>query len=87
MRRLTLAGTIIFGLLITAVSTGNAASTGGYSPAVYPGSERIQSEKSSHSTSANAAVHASSSSSEAGLVRKCIPQACGTPWCYMTRNP
>ena len=87
MRRLSIAGTFVFGLVIATVSIGNAASTGGYSPAVYPGSERIHSEKSSQNASASAAVHASSSSSEGPLVRKCIPQACGTPWCYMTRNP
>src|SRR3978361_2173211 len=86
MRRLTLAGAIVTSLLVAATSTGYAASTGGYSPAVYPGSERIQSAKSMDSSAANASAHATSSS-QGGLVRKCIPQACGTPWGFLTRNP
>ncbi len=87
MRRLTLAGAIITSLLIAATTTGHAAATGGYSPAVYPGSQRDQSTTATESSAANASAHAVSSSSQGGLVRKCIPQACGTPWCYMTRNP
>ena len=86
MRRLTLAGAIVTSLLIATLSTGYAASTGGFSPAVYPGSARVQSNTSTESSAAHASANVSSSS-QGGLVRKCIPQACGTPWCFMTRNP
>ena len=87
MLRLTIAGTLTAILLTIATTTGYAAQQGGYSRAVYPGSERVHSSSDNASTCAAHASAAQASSSQGGLVRKCIPQACGTPWCFMTRNP
>jgi len=87
MLRLTLVGTLTATILSIATTAGYAAPQGGYSPAVYPGSERTQSQRAEHRTTANADAYAPMPASKGDLVRKCIPQACGTPWCYMTRNP